>query len=165
MSSVWVCNASPLIVLSRIDRLDLLATLARPVLVPATVLAEIEAGRARDPAIEKLRASSPIEVVADLPVPERIARWRLDAGETQVITRAIAHADAGAVLDDRAGRRCARMFHIPLTGTVGLVALAKQHGRIVAAAPVFQDLIDAGLYVAPGLVRAVLSELGEATSA
>jgi predicted nucleic acid-binding protein len=156
-----VCNASPLIVLSQIDRLDLLAVLSTPVLVPATVLAEIDAGDTRDAAGARLRASHQFRVMADVAVPECVARWQLDAGETQVLSLAWANPGAGVVLDDRAGRRCACSIDLPLVGTLGLVALAKKRGVIEAAAPILRAIIDAGLYVAPGVVRGVLSELGE----
>lgn len=161
MNSVWICNASPLIALSRIGRLDVLAVLRPPLLVPATVLAEVDAGQGRDEAGARLRASGLIDVVADVAVPERVVRWQLDAGEAQVLARALASPGAGVVLDDRAGRRCARLFGLPLTGTLGVVALAKRHGRIPAAAPVLAKLLEAGLFIAPALLAGVLAELGE----
>ncbi len=161
MSSAWICNASPLIVLSHIERLDLLDALPTPVCVPATVLAEIEAGRTGDAARAQVRAQPLIRIVDDVPVPDRIGRWQLDPGEAQVLAQALARPESGAILDDRAGRRCGRSLGVPLIGTIGLVALARRRGRIAAATPVFRSLIEAGLYVAPGLLRAVLTELGE----
>lgn len=74
MSSRWVCNASPLISLSRIGRLDLLTVLTEPVLVPATVLGEVEAGSDGGIVVDRLRRSSLARVVPDLAVPERVAR-------------------------------------------------------------------------------------------
>jgi predicted nucleic acid-binding protein len=44
---VWICNSSPLISLARIRRLDLIESLAAEVIVPATVIREIEAGASR----------------------------------------------------------------------------------------------------------------------
>ena len=74
MSRRWVCNASPLITLSRVGRLDLLSVLAEPILVPATVLGEVQAGSDGDAVADHLRRSSLIRVVADVAVPERVAR-------------------------------------------------------------------------------------------
>ena len=45
----WVLNASPLILLARIGREDLLLTLADDVVVPQAVAAEVQAGPATDP--------------------------------------------------------------------------------------------------------------------
>ena len=41
---IWVINASPLILLGKLERLDLIEALARHVMVPAAVVDEIAAG-------------------------------------------------------------------------------------------------------------------------
>lgn len=48
--SVWVVNASPLILLGKIARLSLLAELSERVVIPHEVALEIDAGPAADPA-------------------------------------------------------------------------------------------------------------------
>lgn len=48
-----------------------------------------------------------------------------------------------------------------MMGTVGLVALARQRGTLKAAAPVYKALRDAGLFVSPALLKAVLAQFGE----
>jgi predicted nucleic acid-binding protein len=50
---------------------------------------------------------------------------------------------------------------IPVTGTVGIVALAKRRGLVSAAAPIFAALEEAGLFLSRALIRDVLSDLGE----
>ena len=67
----------------------------------------------------------------------------------------------GAVLDDRAARRRATIASIPIIGTVGVVALARQRGILDAAAPVYPALRDAGLFLSPALFKGVLAQLGE----
>lgn len=49
MPESWVVNASPLIILSRISRLDFLENLAATVLIPQAVIAEVSVGLNRDP--------------------------------------------------------------------------------------------------------------------
>lgn len=48
MSEAWVINASPLILLARVDRLDLIERFAPGTVVPDAVIAEIHAGRHKD---------------------------------------------------------------------------------------------------------------------
>lgn len=48
MSEGWVVNASPLILLSRIARLDLLERLAPKILAPNAVIDEVRAGQHND---------------------------------------------------------------------------------------------------------------------
>lgn len=48
MSEAWVVNASPLILFSRISRLDLIERLASTILVPDAVIDEVRAGQDKD---------------------------------------------------------------------------------------------------------------------
>jgi predicted nucleic acid-binding protein len=52
---ILVVNASPLILLSRIKRLDLLASLAAQLVVPEAVIREIQAGSDRDATAGKVK--------------------------------------------------------------------------------------------------------------
>jgi predicted nucleic acid-binding protein len=158
---VWVCNSSPLIALARTQRLDLIESLAAEVLVPATVVREIEAGAGRDGAAQAVRSSSRLRIRSDVEVPEAVRSWQLDPGESQVLAMTLQHPGCGAVIDDRAARRCAASFSIPMIGTIGIVALARQRGTLKAAAPVYRALRDAGLFVSPALLKAVLAQFGE----
>ncbi len=161
MADRWVSNASPLIVLARSGHLDLLRALPVPVLVPAGVLAELDAGNARDGAADAVRALELVTIVEDLEVPASIASWRLDAGESQVLTRAVS-TGAGVLLDDRAARRCAQTLGLWVVGSIGLIARAKKAGLVTAAGPVIRAVVEAGLHVDEELVSAVLADLGEA---
>lgn len=46
----WVINASPLILLAKIDQLHLLGALAEQVIIPSAVVDEVYAGPSDDPA-------------------------------------------------------------------------------------------------------------------
>jgi predicted nucleic acid-binding protein len=48
VSEGWVVNASPLILFSRIGRLDLIERLAPTVLIPSAVIEEVRAGQDKD---------------------------------------------------------------------------------------------------------------------
>jgi predicted nucleic acid-binding protein len=48
VSEAWVIDASPLILFSRIGRLDLIERIAPAILVPDAVIEEIGAGQAKD---------------------------------------------------------------------------------------------------------------------
>lgn len=79
MAERWVVNASPLIVLSKINYQHLLTELAAETVIPEAVALEIEAGPEDDPARRFLRfASLPIVTVHAEPV---ILAWDLGAEE------------------------------------------------------------------------------------
>jgi predicted nucleic acid-binding protein len=77
-------------------------------------------------------------------------------GETAVLAVALARSDCMTVLDDAAGRRCARTLGIPVIGTLGVVLRAKRQGRIASAASIMRDLCAAGLYLDDAMVATVL---------
>ena len=119
-----VIDASPLILLSRISRLDLLLTLRRRLVVPVPVLEEIRAKGDQDPSVREIDRASHLEEVPALPVSESIRRWDLGRGESSVLAWARENPGALALLDDMQARRCAESQGIPLLGTAGLVLQA-----------------------------------------
>lgn len=135
--------------------------LASEILVPAAVMAELTAGNNRDGAADLVRTSKVTRVVPDIEVPDQVAVWQIDPGESQVLAWALRERGKAAILDDRAARRCATLLGIPVTGTVGIVALAKRRGLVPAAAPIFSALEEGGLFLSRGLIRDLLADLGE----
>ena len=104
-----VVNASPLIVLSALSRLDLLRE-PRPrieVSVPQAVLDEVMAGEWGDPALRLVpeAVGDWLRVVPTPPVHPSIRADRLDPGEISVLSVALENPGWEAVLDDQAARR------------------------------------------------------------
>lgn len=160
VSEHWVIDASPLILLSRIDQLDLLTQLTSTLQIPKTVVQEIDAGVAKDAAAKTAVTWAISRQVADIPVPISVADWGLGAGETQVIARCI---DTGqvTVLDDLAGRRAASSHGIPVIGTLGIALRAKHDELITELGVLIEQLRTAGLYMDDMLVKQVLVAVGE----
>ena len=91
----------------------------------------------------------------------RIDAWNLGAGETAVLSYALAHSGVRAVVDDADARRCARTLDIPFLGTGGLLLLAKRRGLLPSVADALQRLRDAGLWLSDDLVRILMTRAGE----
>ena len=156
-----IVNASPLILLTRIGRIDLVQAEGVEVIVPTVVLQEVSRPDPSDPVVRAIHeAGWRVETVPD-PVPDSVRRWDLDAGEEAVIALALGGTDCEAVLDDLAGRRCAEAHGIPLIGTLGLVILARRTGRIAEARPVIEELRRAGLRASEVVVANALKRAGE----
>jgi predicted nucleic acid-binding protein len=151
-----VIDASPLILLSRIVRLDLLLTLGRRLVVPIPVLEEIRAKGEQDPTVQQVRRTSYLEAVPPPPIPESILRWDLGRGESSVLAWATEVHGALALLNDMAARRCAESRGIPLLGTAGLGLRAKRH--IPAASPLLRELVEVGCTLLSPLRSAAPSE-------
>ena len=131
----WVINSSPVIALGRVGQVELLAHLPQKAIIPQAVKEELFNGPEGDPARQVLERGL-FEIVETPPPTSEILAYDLGKGETAVLS----NPDWVAILDDRAARRCARSLSIPLTGTLSVVILAKQHGLIESAAQVLRSL-------------------------
>lgn len=131
MDRALVVNASPLILLARIDRLDLLTSLTKLLVVPEAVIREIQAGSDRDGTADKIKGLASILQVGDRPVPDQIRSWDLGAGESQVLAHGLERPGSEVVLDD------------------------------LAARPVMEMLREAGLRLKPALMDEALAKVGE----
>lgn len=160
MSEVWVVNASPLILLARVDRLDLIECLAPGVAVPDAVISEIRAGQHKDATASRALAWTQPHRVPDVPLIPGIEHWDLGAGESQVIAHCIGRP-RWAILDDLAARRCAAAHGVAVGGTLGVVLRAKKSRHIEHARPVVEALRAAGMFMDDAFMNDALSRVGE----
>jgi predicted nucleic acid-binding protein len=157
----FVVNTSHLIHLAEADLLQLLRDAASDIWVPESVAIEIRAYGHEDPTARALAANEWLQVKpAPVLTPEVLA-WDLGPGESAVIELARSFQGSTAMIDDLAGRRCAEALGLPLRGTVGLVLVAKQAGRLAAARPVLERLRDGGMYLSDAVMRRALRRVGE----
>lgn len=161
MSDVWVVNASPLILLGKVGRIDLVPRLAARIVIPQGVAEELRAGPAADPALAWLegpgaRSVTPVERTDPL-----VATWDLGLGESHVLTLCRAMPDAEAILDDRAARNCAAALKVPVRGTLAVIVFAKRRGLIAAVRPLFDALQDQGIRVDAAVIETALRLAGE----
>ena len=161
MGNVWVVNASPLILLGKIGRIDLLLHLGTRIVVPEGVAVELRAGPVADPAKAWIEGPGaglirPVDAVDPL-----VAAWDLGLGESHVLTLCRTLAASEAILDDRAARNCAAALGVPVRGTVALVVLAKRRGIISQARPLLDALLDQGIRLDSALVEEALRLVGE----
>lgn len=124
----FVFNASPLIVLAKADLLERMLGLPQSVLIPHAVAREVSNCRdPHDPARLWLQRVEAAAYLHEAPqASEFVAAWGLGAGESSVISLAETLPEATVVLDDLAARRCAMALGLPVTGTLGLLLMAKK---------------------------------------
>jgi len=159
----FVFNAFPVIVLAKAGLLELLSQLGSPSLIPQAVLDEIL--RVDDP-VDPARvwfevSAGAIQRVATPSMSPFLAGWDLGPGESSVISVASGISGAVVVLDDLAARRCAQAHRIPMTGTLGLILLAKKRGMIPAVSIALDSVMNAGLFVSKHTLAEVLAKAGE----
>jgi predicted nucleic acid-binding protein len=154
MSETWIANASPVIALSKIERLDLLFVKGRTLLIPEAVVREVLRAPARDAARHALEAGWGSEPVAVRPDPE-VLEWGLGSGESAVLSLA-RQRTAVAVVDDRAARVACKALGIRCLGTLGIILRARLDGRVSSSVELLKALQAAGFHLDDGVIRAAL---------
>jgi len=155
-------DASPLIALALVERLDLLRSLFGEISITEIVKAEV-LGDGSKPGTASIAAAVQaawLRVIPDAwPLPQFPA---LDEGEASILRAAINLGVPCLVLiDERAGRAVAKELGVAMAGTVGLIVLAKKRGLIPSARAAFAELLEKDFRIGAEMIRAALVQAGE----
>jgi len=163
-----VCNASPLISLSKLGRVDILHIVFDKILVPEEVWQEVvirgkqdfptEASRVEDACAQGwLRCMS-----CDLPTTSRTGMYpELDRGEAEVILLAKQQNVSTVLIDDAAGRKVAESLGLKVRGTLFILAEACRRRKISTsdAEDILNRLVHAGFRLGPEVYAESLREI------
>ena len=149
MKEPAVTDSSCLIVLERVDQLELLPALFHPLLASPTVRDEFSS----QPEWLQVQAPSNTALV-------NVLRLIMGEGEAEAIALAIERQYL-LILDDRKARTWAKRLGIRLIGTAGILVRAKRAGLLGAVRPVLEDMEVAGFRMSPQLKQEVLRLAGE----
>jgi len=158
-----VSNASPLINLARIGRLELLPQLYGELIVPEAVWHEVVVEGAGQPGAEEIEAASWIQVQQTKNRELVLAlRQELDAGEAEAIALALETEADFLLMDEHLGRETAVHMGARCVGLIGIFVEAKRRGLVSEIRPLLNALRDvAGFWVSETLYRRVLRDEGE----
>lgn len=146
-----VSNTSPLIVLAKSGLLHILPRLFTTVTIPQAVRTEVLLGNDNDPMKRALPNCAWLKTVLLQPAVTDQVLKKLGAGEAEAIE--VARCEGLRVLlDDRAGRRAAEKLGMTVSGTLSVVALAKQQGIIESFDDAVKRIREAGLFVSEELI-------------
>jgi uncharacterized protein len=162
-TSTVILDASVLDYLHRLELLGLLRRLypEHRFLVPLTVCAELDAGRAYGIDLPDPRSIPWMEVCDAAPAPE-LAPFDLDPGELAVLSMAVTSPKPVIVLlDDRDARKAAFELGIDHPGVLAILLAARQRGLLVRVRPCLKRLQALGFRISAQLYAAVLAEAGE----
>jgi len=163
---IVVADASPLIYLAWIGQIDLFRRLYGSVLIPRTVWEEVTGLGAGLPGSKEvdeavLAGWIHVQAVQTSDQVSELAGNRIDRGEMEAITLAV-ERHAVLVIDDLDGRSVARRLGVEVTGTLGVLARAKQEGAVHEIRPLVLRLKqETNFRVATALVNSLLKEAGE----
>ena len=156
---ILVADASALVALSACDSLTLLETLFGQVWVPEAVFNEVavadkpQAARLRHYLQNKVRAVDMQHFV--------FLDAFADAGETAAMLLYKEMAADYLLIDDKRGRKVAKINHIRTIGSLGVLLQAKRAGLIPAVAPLLRQIAASPVFIGAGLLQTVLDLAGE----
>ena len=157
---IIIADSSPLIGLARIGQLGLLPQLARRMVVPRAVWAEVTGARTDAPGASEVAAQTWIEVLeADWQV---VAPLLIMVGQGEAEAIALAQETSSVLLlDDLRARKLAGRLGLRRMGTVALLGRAKREGLIPKLKPMLDALVANGIFIRQELIAAALQEVGE----
>lgn len=158
MPDSFVIDTGPLITLARIEALDVIGRLAFDFVCPPEVRAELQRG---EDAGHIHADPGWLRVISLHQAPSPLAIAALDHGEAAVIQLALEQRIAWVCIDERKARRAALAVGLKVTGTLGLLGLAKLRGLIPALRPLVEKASDKGIHYHPELLKQVLRAVGE----
>ncbi|MCP5007714.1 MAG: DUF3368 domain-containing protein [Planctomycetes bacterium] len=161
MQSV-VSNSSPIIHLSKIERLNLLRDYFQEIVIPEAVYREcITEGKGRCE-IELIKNADYIKrtLVKDNKLV-RLLQSTLDDGESEAIALSLEVQASLILLDDSEAREKARLYGLKITGIIGILLRAKRERKIPSLKDELKQLKETGFWIAEDLEATLLNEVGE----
>lgn len=152
-----VSNSSPLIAFAAIEQLPLFSALFESILIPPAVAREIA------PSIPTL---PPWLRVQDLtmPLPPSVLRHSFGDGEQEALALAVEIQAERILLDDRPARRVAEELGLLVTGTAGILLVAKRRALLPRIRPALDALLRTSFFLSPQLYDELLRAAGEIDS-
>jgi predicted nucleic acid-binding protein len=157
-----VINTGPIISLTvAVGSLDFLQALYREILVPKEVFIELQAGGLDCSEFRAIR-SCMVLVVAEGPVELSVLlNSQLDKGEASVIQNAVIHGISVVAIDEKMGRRIARLHQLRITGSIGILIKAAKAGLIPSLEACFERMHAHGIWISRDLQENALRALVE----
>nr|WP_174783869.1 DUF3368 domain-containing protein [Dolichospermum sp. UHCC 0259] len=147
--------------MTKINQVHLLSELCGEFFIPSGVVKEISVAPDNDPA-KLWTINEGATYIRDVEqVDPVIAAWDLGLGESHVLSYIYKNPGYEAILDDRAAKIAAVALGIPVRGTLGVILLAKQEGKLKAARPIFEQLTQVGFRVSTQVLESALRLVGE----
>jgi predicted nucleic acid-binding protein len=151
MQKTIVSDTSCLILLSKINRLDLLSSLFGEITITNIIAKEFG-------------QTSPNFIVIEDPVDlkyQQILEGFLDRGEASAIALALEKDDCLLIIDESKGRREAKQLRINYTGTLGILIVAKGKGLINSTSEILDQIRKTDFRISETLIRETKKKSGE----
>lgn len=159
---VVVVNTSPIIDLSSINQISLLKKLFQKVFIPDAVKREVLSGGKDSFGVREIKGEKWIKTQT---IKNELAKKYLltdiDDGEAEVIILAEELKASTIIMDDRLGRKIAKLRGFNVIGTLRILVAAKEKGLITEIKPLIKKLKEVGFWISDDVYRAILKQAKE----
>ena len=160
-----ISNTSPIYYLQQLGRLDILRDLFGRVVTTPQVRDELDAGQAQGLDVPDINALEWIDVRSVSVPPFLDLIGDLGKGESSILALAVEHPGSRLIVDDHLARDVAEDQEIKVTGTLGVLLLAKERGLIERIDGVMRQLLQHGFRCSRTLQTEILRLAEEVGSA
>ncbi|WP_138483684.1 DUF3368 domain-containing protein [Dyadobacter bucti] len=151
LESLVIADTSCLILLSKVDELDILRANYRRILITPEIAEEfnqdipdwIEVVETKDKQLQRLLEDS------------------LDLGESTALTLSFETENSTVILDDLKARKIAVKLGLKVTGTIGVVIKAKLNGTIPSAKTILDKISNTDFRINSQLIDEAVRQAGE----
>jgi uncharacterized protein len=159
-NELLIADTGPLLALARVEFLESLSHMFAQVCVTQTVLNEclMKPGHADARRVQLALRMGWLVAVADPDV--RASLLPLDRGEQTALEYALRH-QAIVLIDEKLGRQAAKVHHLKMIGTLGILLLAKRRGLLSFIKPKLMELVASGYFLSDALIAQLLDLANE----
>tara|TARA_Y100001972_G_scaffold129004_2_gene193367 strand:+ start:786 stop:1241 length:456 start_codon:yes stop_codon:yes gene_type:complete len=151
MPRVIISDTSCFIILSKIDKLDILKQVYGE--VTTTVDIANEYGESLPEWVRVIEVNDKNR--------QALLEMQIDKGESSAIALALEISNSSLILDDYKARKVADQLKIPFTGTIGIIIKAKRLGHISLVKPVLERIKQSDFRISDEIEAQALREAGE----
>lgn len=151
MRKIIIADTSCLIVLEKIGHLDLLNKVFGEVVITQQVFEEFGKSLPFWFSVEKSKTNS----------NQKILETALDKGEASSIALAMDYEDSLLIMDEIKGRKMARNLGLHVTGTLGILVVAKSMNHIPTVKPILEKIKSTNFRISPQLEEMILAKCEE----
>jgi predicted nucleic acid-binding protein len=150
-SEIIISDTSCLILLYKIDELELLGKLSKNVFITQIIKREFG---------QKLPDWIKVKEPSDTHY-QKILEMDLDEGEASAIALSFEIDNSILILDDLKGRKIADKLNLRYSGTFGLILRAKQEGLITSVKPILDKMRKTNFRFSEKLFDSIIEQSGE----
>jgi predicted nucleic acid-binding protein len=162
MKGRLVSNTGPIIALSAIDRLEILKSIFKEIIVPEPVHNEILQGGKDFTGLGFYRKATWIKVQSLTNPIEPLLGTLLDKGEASVIQLAREKGVDFVLIDERKARKIARkIYGIHVIGSARILVEAKHQGLIANVRGALEGMRSAGYWIHDDIMKTALEQAKE----